>query len=250
MSRSAPNVAAVMLVNGRPEMVARAIASFRAQTYKNAHLIIFDTGTKPAVPLRKFAQFLNVYLIERPGGLVCSFGALRNAANGITLPSFDAICHWDSDDWSHPRRIEEQVSLMENTGSDLVGYNDMLFWDTRPGAFSGAWRYSTMRPDYVLDTSAMYWRHVWEKHPFPDVERGADVRWLLNLAAARVPIVAISAVPSSASNVHCAADGQPRMIAQIHGSNTSTAYREEAMKAKEWVRVPEWDEHCKKVMAL
>ena len=32
MSSSTPKVAAVMLVNGRPEMVARAIASFRAQT--------------------------------------------------------------------------------------------------------------------------------------------------------------------------------------------------------------------------
>ncbi len=41
-----PTVACVMLVNGRPDMVKRAVASFRAQTYENSKLLIWDTGER------------------------------------------------------------------------------------------------------------------------------------------------------------------------------------------------------------
>src|SRR5437016_6127466 len=42
-SMSNPSVAAVMLVNGRPEMTARAVRSFDAQTYDARQLMIYDT---------------------------------------------------------------------------------------------------------------------------------------------------------------------------------------------------------------
>ena len=45
----------------------------------------------------------------------------------------------------------------------------------------------------------------------------------------------------------------PRMIARIHGGNTSTAYDPALMRASEmqgsgWRRVPEWDSYCRGLM--
>ncbi len=51
-------------------------------------------------------------------------------------------------------------------------------------------------------------------------------------------------------------DGPPvnaRMIASIHGGNTSPAYQHLDVSAKqggEWRRAPQWDRHCRSVMML
>ena len=47
MPTSNPSVCAIMLANGRPEMVARAVKSFRAQTFRNKRLLVYDTTPIP-----------------------------------------------------------------------------------------------------------------------------------------------------------------------------------------------------------
>src|ERR1035438_9393048 len=106
-----PNVACVMLVDGRPEMTRRAIHSFDAQTYRDSFLVILDTG---AEPLPGGEGPLYVYEPHMHGGASgVSFGALRNRANTWALDLFtrqhmhcDIIAHFDSDDYSDSRRIE------------------------------------------------------------------------------------------------------------------------------------------------
>lgn len=110
-----PLVCCVMLVNGREAMVNRAILSFQNQTYSRRRLLIYDTtphDTRNRITLR---DDLDVHMCdewptdERSNPL--TIGELRNAANDTEAArAADVLCHWDSDDWSHPIRIAERAA--------------------------------------------------------------------------------------------------------------------------------------------
>lgn len=213
-----PTVACIMLANGRPEMVARAWKSYRAQTYAERVLLQFDNDG------------------------IRSIGALRNEANSKT--NCDIIVNWDSDDWSHPNRIAEQVALLQSSGAECVGYNEMLFWKeldvSRTGAhhdkWSGAWLYRAAIPAYAIGTSMCYWRETWERNSFPDRSEGCDDLEWFNSGVKIVSESAMHEIGTSAA-----------MIASIHGGNTCSKID---AKAREWTRVPEWDSYAREAMKL
>lgn len=256
MDKEKPGVCCIMIANGRPKLVDRAISSFKTQAYPYRHLLIFDTGEdalfKPGVswsadPKDLTISYTHRDLYEYRGA---SIGQLRNMANDLSLKSWEMLCHWDSDDWSHPRRIEEQVALLQASGKQCVGYKDMLFYDTTPGQFCGAWLYR--HPTKPLGTSLCYWRSAWEARPFPDLPKnsqssGEDYVWLQG-----VNHMAVSSFPADPT-VPDYPLVLPRMIASIHGQNTtqySPAEMERQSEGTSWKRAAEWDEHCRKVMAL
>jgi glycosyltransferase involved in cell wall biosynthesis len=226
---SEPLVCAVLLVNGRPEMTRRAIESFRAQTYANKSLLILDTGDPK---LGGEYRPNEVYSMMNGTGL--TFGALRNWANRLAQ-SADIIAHFDSDDVSHPRRIEEQVAFLQSSGAEAVGYRELLFWDTRQ-QHGAAWLYAHPHPAYIVDASRCYWRRIWEAHPYREDCKHPDQDWWLHHWS------------------KCASEslmiGRPRMICGIHGDNTSEAYSAKHMVAPEWNRAPEFDAYCAERMKL
>ena len=252
MKTKQPTVCAVMLVNGRPEMVERAVRSFGAQTYKNKHLIVLNTGQKVAKPeWFRDEPIIADYWHYAEGGENMTVGALRNVINETAWRNFvcDIICHFDSDDYSHPRRIEEQVALLQESGKKAVGYNEVLFWDSRPGQFCGAWMYSNPNKEYFVGASMMYWREAWEQCKF---EEGRDTngrslpedaRWW---NANHKDCLGIS----SAELLNDVDRETPRLICEIHGDNTSTSYRDAVRQPPSWKRAPEWEKHCRKVMAI
>lgn len=227
-----PSVLCVMLADGRPGMVRQAVACFRAQTYQPKKILIYDTGDR-LIPgdshfLPPRPWYTRIYDGRHRGKTI---GELRNLANGVEDYG-DIIIHWDSDDWSHPRRIGDQVEMLQETGAECVGYNSMLFWKEEPGE---AWEYHNSDPRYCLGTSLCYWRSVWEKRPFEPTSQGEDARWLMG----------VKSVGVSSGTEH------PLMIARIHPGNTSNAYAPETMRrASEWRRAPEWDDYCREKMAL
>lgn len=231
---SAPTVAAVMLCSpGRERYQAQAIACFTAQTY----------------PVR----LRNLFVLPAVSGV--SIGEMRNRINDMAgvvdistglLHKPEIIVHWDDDDWSHPNRIAEQVAALELAlGWDgeygCVGYNSMLFWDSRGGG--EAWMYSNPNPRYALGTSLCYRRETWERTPFPDLHHGEDTEWIRQVGCVGT---------YSAEDPALGA----RMIARIHAGNSSSAYdqiemwRHNAMgpQERQWTRVPHWDQQCRKVM--
>jgi hypothetical protein len=242
-----PTVQCVMLANGRPEMVARAIKSFLAQTYHGARLLVYDTSRVPLVRDRSWGiDWATNY------GHVASIGALRNQANACA--NGEIILHWDSDDWSHQNRIAEQVALLQSSGAECVGYGDMLFWETPKalppytdeqlksfgeyGDGGAAWIYRAAIPNYAIGTSMCYWRQTWEHNPFPDRSEGCDdLDWFHRG-------VKIHAVSSSTIEGYRSV---PVMIASIHGSNTCAKID---AKQREWTRTPQWDAFCREAMKL
>ena len=72
----------------------------------------------------------------------------------------EIIVHFDSDDWSAPSRIRDQVERLLASGKAVSGYHSMLFWDGTEGfKFKGS-------ADYSLGTALCYRKSFWQKHPF------------------------------------------------------------------------------------
>lgn len=250
MSTMLPSVVAVMLANGREQMVRRAVASFRSQTYPAKRLLIWDTSTD----LVCCDQLEHEGVYHIPAEPSATIGELRNAANGFWT-AYPILIHWDSDDWSHPRRIEEQVALLQASGKECVGYRDMLFWNETACQFCGAWLYTNGNTKYCLGTSLCYKRSVWERRPFEDLPKGPtgegeDSRWLREVDSLGVTSETEPHVRPYGNDID---EGQrwPRMIASVHGDNTSSMVELAIRRgASEMKRVPQWDSYCRERMAL
>lgn len=232
-------VVAVMLADGRLEMALRALRSFQAQTYESKRLLIYETGTKPVT--LPWHQDIQHFMQPRAEGQ--TIGELRNAANEHARKLGAAIIvHWDSDDWSAPDRIAEQVALLEASGGDgaglvqCVGMNSMMFWREQERE---AWLYSNPLPHYALGTSLCYWTDFWKRNPFT-ANRGEEsefAHWLQ-------PGITWGGCPADL------------VIASIHAGNQHrNPYRRELMVANEaqggeWRRATEHDERIAKIMEL
>lgn len=253
----APTVCCVLLTRDRPAMAARAVASFRAQTYERKKMIVIDTSPAPID-----INGPHVTILHNPLTRDFTIGELRNTAASYAAKRLaeqpDIIAHWDDDDWSHPNRLAEQVALLQ-CGADLVGYNDCLFWDTRMDHvyFGGnyhflcaAWLYRNPIPSYVLGTSMMYWRRTWEAHPFDAVSHGEDERFRLKCGK----VVGVSSLGTIDDDTHILTPAEfraaqaPKMVCSIHGANTSPF--DPARSPAMCRRVPQWDAYCARVMAL
>lgn len=261
---SEPLVCCVCLTKDRPQMLQRAIACFQAQTYERKRLLIVNSGDGPRIT--ETADMWEPCFI---GADALSIGELRNLGNMYASHHYttrddrpEIFVHSDDDDWSHPERIAEQVALLRASGKEAVGYREMLFWNLRVAmidvdptkprgagvlgtvkSVGEAWLYTNGNPRYCLGTSLCYWRSVWERRPFEDKAYGEDTAWLLGVDSRGERSIAdrYSDKPGA------------RMIASIHGGNTSPAYRGELMRASEkqngeWKRAPHFDEYCRRTM--
>lgn len=109
----------------------------------------------------------------------------------------EVIVHWDDDDWSHPKRIAEQIEIL-NAGAQVTGYFAMPF-----DAGDKSWLYQS-HEQYALGTSLAYRKSWWQKNRFPPDQIGEDtafVRKSLHVLVSR--------------------DGRNRMVASTHAANTS-----------------------------
>ena len=239
-----------MLTRDRPELAKKAVECFRSQTYAAKRILVADNSMCP--------EALDGLLVDIPVGYAWScgaegtIGAMRNQANAVARAA-DIIVHWDDDDWSHPNRIAEQVALLQASGADCVGYNEMLFW-REPRAFGTAlvtplngeaWLYGYGPPKPTLGTSLCYWRKTWERKPFRnDLPRngestGEDWEFIQGLK-----VMAVSSLhPWAGDNLRA----HPRMIARIHGGN-SVKYNLEYSNGTCWSRAPEWDHRVKELL--
>ena len=256
-----PTVCCVMLVNGRAEMVNRAIASYKAQTYVAKLLLILDSGKEP-VKRTPYGEY-NVTTVWMPDMNGATIGALRNAANWCAVDHFNAnlIAHFDSDDWSHSRRLEELVALLQASGKQCVGYRELLFWDTRhfnahvkgewqtpaPDCenLGESWIYHNHEPRWCAGASMLYTRASWEACPFDDAPH-EDQRWWLKNAKKCLGVSSIPKAPWAPAAV--TRDDSPRMVCQMHAGGTEQIPREVMLAGDVWRRANEFDVFCTRVM--
>lgn len=271
---SQPSVCAVLLTADRSEMTRQAVECFKAQTYANKRLLVYDTGRKPLHDLDIGDSAWPEWYAQR-GPERATIGELRNLAATFPMAcNAEIIIHLDSDDYSHPSRISEQVALLQSSGADVVGFSDLLFWRERgncdcnhamigretheqfchslahPGE---AWLYTSPGPKpSPPGTTLCYTREFWSRNPFPATSQGEELQFL-----SRAKVETVSSFPAVAPR-GTMTTMEPRMIARIHpgaAGNTSTAYEPKKMLAESkrrnpaWRRTPEWDQYCQSVMA-
>lgn len=278
-----PLVCALMLTRNRQEMAYRAMEAFLDQTYSNLRLIVWNTGgpfSSHQIPCKgKNHDLIWIPDVDASACASITIGELRNCISKYASHSYAAswdrpeiFTHWDDDDISHPNRIAEQVALLQSSGADIVGYNQVLFWRkkflgfeqldvTMSGLFGGA--PSTMKeyiqgPEITLDeawlythkrnpigSSLMYWRKTWEDRPFEALPTNSQSTGEETPFLRDRKVVAVKSIPSTPEYFE-----KPRLICRIHGSNTAHYDIEDQIKrgSTEWSRVPGWDEYCRKVM--
>lgn len=195
-------VTAIMPTRGRNRNVWAAIAldSFLRQTYPNKHLLILDDADDPtfAEPM----MFENVAYLQSIDRL--PIHTKRNMLASVAAG--EIICHFDSDDYSDPDRMAQQVKLLEESGKQVTGYHSMLFHDV-PRNLAFKFIYG---PEYAVGTSLCYRKEFWKAHPFRQGERpnvGEDNEFGKD-ARQRREIFTV--------------DGGQMMVARIHAGNTDT----------------------------
>lgn len=162
------------------------------------------------------ARIRVINLASRPRTL----GEKRNI--GCALADGDIIAAWDDDDYSSPRRIWDQLTMMKRSGKSVIAYNRMKFTDGKDW-----WMYDgSMLPSVGIGGSLLFTKSWWSNNPF-DRETGADDGYggfiaedndFIYRAFKRKQFIAMSGTRSDAT---AGLEDADMMYATIHKSNTS-----------------------------
>lgn len=190
-------ISCVMPTLRRRQWVLKAIENWQRQTWfeQDRELVIVE-DVEPSL-VRDLMPFLGGrirYYFTGDRRLV--FGEKRNAANLYCRGEY--IAHWDDDDWYHPERLADQMAAL-GPGVQVVGYRSAQFHDVLTGEVR---EYRGGAGD-ALDSSLLYRRAWWQRHPFPNAQLGADLHFITE---ARPHLVTLP--------------GLGRMVARNHGSNS------------------------------
>lgn len=206
-----PFVTCICPTKNRSHWLHGAIDSFLSQDYQGgAELLVVDDGSDNTEELVERKQFESHHDPMREGSLLRyirfsgNIGQKRNYACG--LANGELIAHWDSDDYSLPGRLSEQVSRLVSFDKSVAGYHTMKFLDFRTN--ERWWKFSG-RPREALGTSLVYRRDFWQTHPFLNLQIGEDG---LFVAAAH------------SEGQLTSVDAGNHMFASIHADNTSSRF--------------------------
>lgn len=107
-------VSAIIPTYNRAATIGDAVASVLAQTYSQLEVIVVDDGSSDSTDevLSKFGSLIRVVKQANAGP-----SAARN--HGVAISRGEIVSFLDSDDTWRPKKIAEQVSLMNSGGSDM-----------------------------------------------------------------------------------------------------------------------------------
>lgn len=179
-----PMVSVIMPARNAADTIESAVTGLLAQTWQNIELIIIDDAstdeTARIVEERK-AKDRRVTLLRQPR----PYGAYAARNRGLDAASGHYITVHDADDWSHPQKIEEQMSeLREDSG--LKGSMSCGVRITPQLEFSG-WDHPSSCCSWVHEnaSSFLYKREVFESLGYWDeVKCGGDAEYVDRVKAA------------------------------------------------------------------
>ncbi len=160
-----PKVSAILPTGYGEKYIKTALHCFLSQTYHDTgklELVVVDNNISPILHLLPS----NVNYIRCPRKPV---GALRNI--GTQAATGDICINWDEDDWSHPKRVIEQVSRLLESGKQVTGWHSIYFWDE---VARNGYKYvyeprGCSHPPYAMGTSQCYFKSWWAKHKYEEV---------------------------------------------------------------------------------
>jgi glycosyltransferase involved in cell wall biosynthesis len=114
---AAPLVSVIVPTHNRPEMLAEALASVRAQTFTDYEIIVVSNGELP----RTAAASQKVAVLAGARWFVLADGNVSAARNfGIERTKGEWIAFLDDDDLWLPDKLERQMKALEITGADMI----------------------------------------------------------------------------------------------------------------------------------
>lgn len=211
-----------MPTRGRQEWAAQAVECFLSQDYPSKRLIIVDDAEDPSFPggFPSDIRYRSIYYTARPVTIRNNIPEKLNMCAEIAVGS-DILMRFDSDDWSAPTRMSEQVKRLEQTGQQVTGYRSMLFHEPSTGL---AWRYqANPKLIYALGSSLAFTYAHWKQHRWPENKPIGSDNYYVRLA-------------KELGQMDCCEGGQ-MMVARIHGGNTSPKHN----RGPQYVSV-DWDQ--------
>jgi len=162
-----PLVSCIMPTANRQKFVPLAIQYFLQQDYFNAELVIIDDGVETSRNLIPENSNIRYYYTDPLG----TIGVKRNYACEKT--NGEIIMHWDDDDWYAPDWISRQVNSLIMNNADITGLNKVIFYSP---TVDKRYMYEDSEPDqpWLCGATMCYWRTIWEKYPFIDLQVGED----------------------------------------------------------------------------
>lgn len=112
-------VSVIMPAYNAAAYIESAIRSVMDQTYGAWRLLVLDDGSSDdtvEIVQRLAKQDSRIALFRNEENC----GAARTRNRGLDLCSDGYVAFLDSDDWWHPKKLEIQVNLAEQTGADIV----------------------------------------------------------------------------------------------------------------------------------
>jgi predicted O-methyltransferase YrrM len=173
--RTEPLVSCIMPTADRRAFVPNAIRFFLRQDYAHRELIILDDGSDPVSDLIPNDSRIRYVRMQQRRTMGTKHNLACQQARG------EIIAHWDDDDWFADWRLSYQVSeLLKHPPMTISGLSQVLFY--RPSDHC-AWKYiypSKQRP-WICGSTFCYRKQFWDKHPFPDMNEGADTVFVWGL---------------------------------------------------------------------
>ena len=127
---TAPLVSCLMVTRDRPQLAARAIECFLAQSYPRRELVIIDSGERDHLRHGVEAIGLPPLTLRRVPPDALSLGELRNLA--VRCASGQYVCAWDDDDLSDPDRLSVQMAAIDALNADACFLTrEQLWWPER-----------------------------------------------------------------------------------------------------------------------
>lgn len=164
-----PLVSVVMAVYNGADFIAESIASVLAQSHDRLDLIIVDDGSNDAT-LSIVEHWMK--RDRRVRVLKCPHLGHAQALNaGISVADGAFIARIDHDDLWHKRKLEIQLSFMQQHAVDVCGT-----WVRRIGTTTGliravqsheAIQYETLFTCPILDSATLFRGDVLRAHPYP-----------------------------------------------------------------------------------
>jgi hypothetical protein len=143
-----PRISVIVTAFRPDEGLITAVRSILAQSWTDVEVIVVDDASPPefdAVIDRALALDDRVRLVKP----ATNGGTYRGRNAGLDASTGEFITFQDSDDWSHPRRLELQVrplladpALMATTSDGMSVTEELLM--TRPGVRSGRFNPSSL----------------------------------------------------------------------------------------------------------
>jgi hypothetical protein len=241
----APRVSIITALYNHEAYVAQAIESVLAQTYGDYELILWDDGSQDRSLeiarsyVRKYPQ--KVFSYTHPGRINLGQEATRNEA--LKVAGGEYLCLLDSDDYWLPRKLEQQVAVLDAAPQVGLVYGPIRVWiegvgemNLPKGAMANGMVFDELvGRNFIHACDAMFRRECikGQAEPFQKQYKtmGEYPLWL-----------------NIAKDWQVAAIDQPLAVWRVHGHNTGSkkrllARRELAEMAEGLLRNPGYSNH-------